>query len=72
MHVRLHLGGDEGDGAADRFAVDPRDFILRERLDDKESYLMDGAVLTFKLVLVLDLRRDLDLDLGRGSLRRRR
>lgn len=24
------------------FAVDPRDFILKERLDDRESYLMDG------------------------------
>ena len=53
--LRVMYQRDEGDGAAERFAVDPRDFILRERLDDKESYLMDGAVLTFKLVLVLDL-----------------
>lgn len=24
------------------FAADPRDFILKERLDNRESYLMDG------------------------------
>lgn len=37
---------NEGERNPSGFNVDPRDFILKERLDEKESYLMDGMCLT--------------------------
>lgn len=35
----------EETGAVGKFTLDQRDFSLKERLDDRECYLMDGAPL---------------------------
>jgi hypothetical protein len=54
LKVMRRAEGIDSSGLNDPFAVDPKDFIVKERLDERDSLLIDG--ISFSHTLVLRLR----------------